>query len=91
MSFSKGEVEEEQKERKEYVKNIGIEYRYGCYEVTFSIRINLLVLYRRTEPIRVTFLAITWKQLSRIFPKRTCCTKRIVSCGSSRKVATSDF
>ncbi|CAD5211913.1 unnamed protein product [Bursaphelenchus okinawaensis] len=25
-------IEEEQKERREYVKNIGIEYRYGCYE-----------------------------------------------------------
>lgn len=33
MSFSKEEAEEEQKERQEYVKNIGIEYRYGCYEV----------------------------------------------------------
>lgn len=27
-------VDEEQAERKEYVKNIGIEYRYGCYEVS---------------------------------------------------------
>lgn len=26
-------IEEVQNERKEYVKNIGIEYRYGCYEV----------------------------------------------------------
>lgn len=26
------EFEAEQNERKEYVKNIGIEYRYGCYE-----------------------------------------------------------
>ncbi|CAD5216445.1 unnamed protein product [Bursaphelenchus xylophilus] len=25
-------IEEEQAERREYVKNIGIEYRYGCYE-----------------------------------------------------------
>lgn len=40
MSMSKEEArkafEEEQKERQEYVKNIGIEYRYGCYEVMDS-------------------------------------------------------
>lgn len=28
-------IEDVQNERKEYVKNIGIEYRYGCYEVNF--------------------------------------------------------
>lgn len=33
MSLSKEEFESEQKERQEYVNNIGIEYRYGCYEV----------------------------------------------------------
>lgn len=27
------EAERAQKERQEYVKNIGIEYRFGCYEV----------------------------------------------------------
>lgn len=27
------EMEREQAERREYVKNLGIEYRFGCYEV----------------------------------------------------------
>ena len=27
------ELQRTQKERQEYVKNIGIEYRFGCYEV----------------------------------------------------------
>lgn len=36
MDFSTPEFEESQKERQEYVKNIGIEYRYGCYEVIFN-------------------------------------------------------
>lgn len=27
------EAQRIQEERKEYVKNIGIEYRFGCYEV----------------------------------------------------------
>lgn len=30
------EFEREQAERREYVKNIGIEYRFGCYEVFFG-------------------------------------------------------
>lgn len=29
----KAEAERIQAERREYVKNIGIEYRFGCYEV----------------------------------------------------------
>lgn len=32
---SKEEFEKIQEERREYVKNIGIEYRYGCYEVGY--------------------------------------------------------
>lgn len=27
------ELQNEQEERREYVKNIGIEYRFGCYQV----------------------------------------------------------
>lgn len=27
-------MEREQAERREYVKNLGIEYRFGCYEVS---------------------------------------------------------
>lgn len=33
---AKEELEQVQAERREYVKNIGIEYRYGCYEVSSS-------------------------------------------------------
>ncbi|CAJ0561460.1 unnamed protein product, partial [Mesorhabditis spiculigera] len=45
MSVSKEEVEREQEERKEYVKNIGIEYRYGCYEEKRPESCQLLAEY----------------------------------------------
>ncbi|KIH67825.1 UBA/TS-N domain protein [Ancylostoma duodenale] len=41
MSMNAEEVEKLQEERREYVKNIGIEYRYGCYEVRISKRVVL--------------------------------------------------
>ncbi|KAI6242977.1 Sel1 repeat protein [Aphelenchoides fujianensis] len=45
MSFNKAEFEEVQKERQEYVENIGIEYRYGCYEEKRSDSCHLLGEY----------------------------------------------
>uniref|UniRef100_A0A914PUQ7 Uncharacterized protein n=1 Tax=Panagrolaimus davidi TaxID=227884 RepID=A0A914PUQ7_9BILA len=39
------ELEETQKERKEYVKNIGIEYRFGCYEENRGDSCHLLGEY----------------------------------------------
>lgn len=40
------EIAAEQKERLEYVKNIGIEYEYGCYEEKRSDSCHLLGEYR---------------------------------------------
>ncbi|KAL6734995.1 hypothetical protein Aduo_005478 [Ancylostoma duodenale] len=39
------EVEKLQEERREYVKNIGIEYRYGCYEEKRADSCHLLAEY----------------------------------------------
>lgn len=39
---SEEDFEREQAERREYVKNIGIEYRFGCYEVLDSMCIPFI-------------------------------------------------
>ena len=36
------EAMQEQAERAEYVKNIGIEYRFGCYEVRIHRKMSIL-------------------------------------------------
>ncbi|PAV89896.1 hypothetical protein WR25_15213 [Diploscapter pachys] len=42
------EIDVEQAERREYVKNIGIEYRYGCYEEKRADSCQLLAEYMET-------------------------------------------
>lgn len=52
---SEEELEREQAERREYVKNIGIEYRFGCYEEKRPEMCQLLGEY--LEAIELNFTA----------------------------------
>jgi hypothetical protein len=41
MEMNEEEAKAAQDERREYVRNIGIEYRFGCYEVRYIIYVVL--------------------------------------------------
>lgn len=52
------EAEREQAERREYVKNLGIEYRFGCYEV--SEWMNELYLMEVEDTMRLLSGETCW-------------------------------
>ena len=97
---SQEEIDAEQAERREYVKNIGIEYRYGCYEVghiCFCRRVKQVQTYcrkwkhlffRKSEPIRANCWRNTWKHSSWTRKARLLSTRRIARSASGLAAAT---
>jgi hypothetical protein len=67
--ISKETFEEEQKERQDYVKNIGIEYRYGCYEVILEFEYSLRKQLQENRPDSCHVLAEYMEAIDQNFAK----------------------